>query len=85
VVGAERFAASGWRSCSTPTAGLFRESPEICLFLQQVLLDRHHGRFSAQVAKVFSKHRALRRLDHRRRKKRPATVRRDVDSLTPRT
>src|SRR5229473_6429319 len=34
---------------------LFRESPEICLFLQQVLLDRHKKAFSAQVAKVFAK------------------------------
>jgi AcrR family transcriptional regulator len=36
-------------------AELFRESPEICLFLQQVLLDRHTKGFSAQVAKVFSR------------------------------
>ncbi len=36
-------------------AELFRESPEICLFLQQVLLDQHNKLFSAQVAKVFSK------------------------------
>lgn len=35
-------------------AELFRESPEICLFLQQILLDQHHRRFSAQVANVFS-------------------------------
>jgi AcrR family transcriptional regulator len=33
---------------------LFRESPEICLFLQQVLLDQQNKGFSAQVAKVFS-------------------------------
>jgi AcrR family transcriptional regulator len=33
---------------------LFEESPEVCLFLQQVLLDQHHPRFSSQVAKVFS-------------------------------
>jgi AcrR family transcriptional regulator len=36
-------------------AELFRESPEICLFMQQVLLDQHNKLFSAQVAKVFSK------------------------------
>ena len=35
-------------------AELFRESPDICLFLQQVLLDQHHPQFSSQVAKVFS-------------------------------
>ena len=35
-------------------ADLFHESPEICLFLQQILLDRHHRQFSAQVASVFS-------------------------------
>jgi AcrR family transcriptional regulator len=36
-------------------AELFRDSPEICLFLQQVLLDRHNTKYSAQVAKVFGK------------------------------
>jgi AcrR family transcriptional regulator len=36
-------------------AELFRESPEICLFLQQVLLDQHNKGFSAQVAQVFSR------------------------------
>jgi AcrR family transcriptional regulator len=35
-------------------ADLFRGSPEICLFLQQVLLDRHQTKYSAQVAKVFA-------------------------------
>jgi AcrR family transcriptional regulator len=35
-------------------AELFQESPEVCLFLQQVLLDQHHPQFSSQVAKVFS-------------------------------
>ncbi len=34
-------------------AELFRESSEICLFLQQVLLDQHNKLFSAQVAKVL--------------------------------
>jgi TetR/AcrR family acrAB operon transcriptional repressor len=34
---------------------LFRESPEICLFLQQALLDQHNRKHSAQVAKVFAK------------------------------
>jgi AcrR family transcriptional regulator len=34
---------------------LFRESPEICLFLQQALLDQHNRLHSAQVAKVFAK------------------------------
>jgi AcrR family transcriptional regulator len=34
---------------------LFLESPEICLFLQQVLLDQHNRVFSAQVAKVFAR------------------------------
>jgi AcrR family transcriptional regulator len=33
---------------------LFRESPEICLFLQQSLLDRHNRKHSAHVAKVFA-------------------------------
>ena len=36
-------------------AELLEKSPEICLFLQQVLLDQHNKRFSAQVAKVFAK------------------------------
>jgi AcrR family transcriptional regulator len=36
-------------------AELFRGSPEICLFLQQVLLDQHDKKYSAQVAKVFAK------------------------------
>ena len=35
-------------------ADLFRESPEICLFLQKILLDRHNEGFSAQVAAVFA-------------------------------
>jgi AcrR family transcriptional regulator len=35
-------------------AELFRESPEICLFLQQVTLDRHNKAFAARVAKVFA-------------------------------
>jgi AcrR family transcriptional regulator len=36
-------------------ADLFRESPEICLFLQQVLLDQHNKKYSARVATVFGK------------------------------
>jgi AcrR family transcriptional regulator len=35
-------------------AELFRESPEICLFLQQVTLDRHNKAFAARVAKVLA-------------------------------
>jgi len=47
-------------------AELFRQSPEICLFMQQVLLDQHNKLFSAQVAKVFSKTaRPLHRHHHR--------------------
>jgi TetR/AcrR family acrAB operon transcriptional repressor len=34
-------------------AELFRESPDTCLFLQQVVLDRQHKRFGAEVAQVF--------------------------------
>ena len=33
---------------------LFRESPEICLFMQQALLDQHNRKHSAQVARVFA-------------------------------
>jgi TetR/AcrR family acrAB operon transcriptional repressor len=36
-------------------AELFRESPDICLFLQQVVLDRQNKPFAAEVAKVFAK------------------------------
>jgi hypothetical protein len=36
-------------------AQLFEECPEICLFLQQVLLDQQNKRFSVQAAKVFGK------------------------------
>ena len=62
-------------------AELFQESPEICLFLQQILLDQHHRRFSAQVAKVFS---ATARfvggiIDEG---KRAGTMRRDIQSRT---
>ena len=35
-------------------AELFRESPDICLFLQQVVLDRQNKPFAAEVAKVFA-------------------------------
>jgi TetR/AcrR family acrAB operon transcriptional repressor len=35
-------------------AQLFRESPDICLFLQQVVLDRQNKPFAAEVAKVFA-------------------------------
>jgi AcrR family transcriptional regulator len=35
-------------------AVLFNESPEICLFLQQVILDRQHKPFAAQVARVLA-------------------------------
>ena len=34
---------------------LFRGSPDICLFLQQALLDQHNRKYSAQVAQVFAK------------------------------
>jgi AcrR family transcriptional regulator len=33
---------------------LFRESPDICLFLQQVVLDRQNKPFAAEVARVFA-------------------------------
>jgi len=33
---------------------LFRQSPDICLFLQQVTLDRQNKAFAARVAKVFA-------------------------------
>jgi AcrR family transcriptional regulator len=36
-------------------ADLFSKSPEICLFLQQALLDQHDRKHSALVAKVFAK------------------------------
>jgi AcrR family transcriptional regulator len=35
-------------------AELFRESPDICLFLQQVILDRQNKPFAAEVARVFT-------------------------------
>src|ERR1700724_12618 len=35
-------------------AELFRRSPDICLFLQQVVLDRQNKPFAAEVAKVFA-------------------------------
>jgi AcrR family transcriptional regulator len=35
-------------------AELFRKSPDICLFLQQVTLDRQNKAFAARVAKVFA-------------------------------
>ncbi len=35
-------------------AELFLESPDICLFLQQVILDRRNKPFAAAVAKVFA-------------------------------
>jgi AcrR family transcriptional regulator len=35
-------------------AELFCESPDICLFLQQVVLDRQNKPFAAQVAAVFA-------------------------------
>jgi AcrR family transcriptional regulator len=35
-------------------AELFRESPDICLFLQQVVLDRQNKPFAAEVARVFA-------------------------------
>jgi hypothetical protein len=35
-------------------AELFRESPDICLFLQQVVLDRQNKPFAAEAAKVFA-------------------------------
>ena len=34
-------------------AELFHESPDLCLFLQQILLDRHNKACAAQVANVF--------------------------------
>jgi AcrR family transcriptional regulator len=34
---------------------LFRGSPDICLFLQQALLDQHNRKYSALVAQVFAK------------------------------
>src|SRR5262249_6393225 len=35
-------------------ADLFHQSPDICLFLQQVALDRQNKAFAARVAKVFA-------------------------------
>jgi AcrR family transcriptional regulator len=35
-------------------AEFFRESPDVCLFLQQVLLDRQNRASAAQVARVFT-------------------------------
>jgi AcrR family transcriptional regulator len=35
-------------------AELFRQSPDICLFLQQVVLDRQNKPFAAEVATVFA-------------------------------
>jgi AcrR family transcriptional regulator len=62
-------------------AELFRGRPEICLFLQQVLLDRHNQGFSAEVAKVFAKTARFIAaiLDAG---KAAGTIRRDIDSLT---
>jgi TetR/AcrR family transcriptional regulator, acrAB operon repressor len=62
-------------------AELFRGSPEICLFLQQVLLDRHHKKYSAQVAKVFEKTaRFIAAIIDEG--KAAGEVRKDVDSMT---
>jgi AcrR family transcriptional regulator len=35
-------------------AELFGHSPDMCFFLQQVILDRQHAQFANQVAKVFA-------------------------------
>jgi AcrR family transcriptional regulator len=60
---------------------LFQESPEICLFLQQVTLDRQNKASAARVAKVFaSTARFIARIVDAG--KAQGVMRRDVDSLT---
>ncbi len=62
-------------------AELFRQSPDICLFLQQVILDRKNKPFAAAVAKVFATTARFiaRILDDGKAR---GVVRTDVDSLT---
>jgi AcrR family transcriptional regulator len=62
-------------------AELFRDAPEICLFLQQVLLDQHHQESATQVAQVFS---ATARFIARiiDEGKSAGAMRADVDSMT---
>jgi AcrR family transcriptional regulator len=62
-------------------AELFEESPEICLFLQQVLLDRQNKQFAAEVAKVFATTaRFIAAIVDKGKARR--VMRADVDSLT---
>jgi AcrR family transcriptional regulator len=62
-------------------AELFRDSPDICLFLQQVLLDRQNKPFAAEVARVFATTARFiaRILDEGKAR---GVMNRDVDSLT---
>jgi AcrR family transcriptional regulator len=62
-------------------AELFRQSPEMCWFLQQVALDRQNKASHAQVARVFaSTARFIARIVDAG--KGQGVMRRDVDSLT---
>jgi AcrR family transcriptional regulator len=62
-------------------AELFRTSPDICLFLQQVTLDRQNKAFAARVAKVFgSTARFIAAIIDEGKARR--VMRGDVDSLT---
>jgi AcrR family transcriptional regulator len=61
-------------------AELFGDAPDICLFLQQVALDRQNRRFSGQVAKVFAKT-ARFIVNIIEDGKAAGVMRRDVDSL----
>ena len=62
-------------------AELFHKSPDICLFLQQVTLDRQNKAFAARVAKVFgSTARFIAGIVDEGKAQR--VMRADVDSLT---
>jgi AcrR family transcriptional regulator len=62
-------------------AELFRTSPDICLFLQQVTLDRQNKAFAARVATVFaSTARFIARIVDQGKARR--LMRADIDSLT---
>jgi AcrR family transcriptional regulator len=62
-------------------AELFRQSPDICLFLQQVTLDRHNEASAARVTKVFaSTARFIAGIVDQGKAR--GVMRRDLDSLT---
>jgi AcrR family transcriptional regulator len=62
-------------------AELFRESPDVCLFLQQVILDRQNKQAAVQVARVYAETARFvaRILDDGKARE---VVRADLDSLT---